>query len=476
MLWRTVGVTATSILVVGMTCEMSQAGDLTHRPGFRILHSFGNAPGDGWQPWGSPTLVNGELIGRATYGGTNDQASVIWRMNPNSPASYRIAHNFGANSVEYRGGSFGRDVTNPHHDWLRPSPDGNYLFGAALWGSDGGQGGVYRIGLDDSYRLLHGFGGRSSNNPSGSTADGAQPHSNAVPIVNPRSGETELFGLTAAGGKKGEGTLYQMRMDGSGFHLLHSFRMKSGNVPHGFVVRSGNWLYGLTRLGAVVPKKENFTSKANYKLYKKGDGVLWRYNLLSGTYRVMHRFSYAGPLAAATLPGGAVDGAVPDHGGLQIRGNRLWGVTTLGGRNQGGVIFSIRMNGSDYRIAHTFGSIGRGADLARPHGTLMPGPDGWLYALADQGGKSGVGGVFRYQPSSRRYQVLYSFKGGQSASTGIDNPVVTQTAPHQITVYGMSQLGGRVRSNPNPVPPAPDYKPAPSPFANGTIWRLVFDQ
>ena len=469
---RSVAIIGTVGALVGATAVPASAGDVP--AGFRILHSFGNAPHDGWQPWGSPTMVDGDLIGRTTYGGTHQQSAVIWRMNPRAPSSYHVIHNFGRGDVLYADNSHGRDIANPHHDWLRLGPNGHDLYGAGLWGSNGGQGGVFRIDLNDnSYRVLHAFGGKSSNNPHGSPTDGAQPHSNAVPIYDPVTHQNALFGLTAAGGTKGDGTLYRMGLDGSGFHLLHSFVPNGGDVPHGFVIRVADSLYGMTRLGGFFPSKSNFTSKSNYKLYKHGNGVIWSYNLTSHKYAIMHRFSYGGPLASPSLPGGVVDGAVPDHGGLFRVGSRLYGLTTLGGTNQGGVIFSIKINGSGYRIEHTFAAPQGARDVSRPHGTLMPGQGGWLYALGYYGGIKNAGGIFRFRPSARRYQMLYSFRGGASASNGIDNPVVGTLPSGQTAVYGMTEMGGKVTSTLKPTPTAPDYKPNQPTYANGTIWRLV---
>jgi uncharacterized repeat protein (TIGR03803 family) len=436
-----------------------------------ISHSFGNAATDGWQPWGSITLLNGQLWGRTTYGGTFQQGGVIWTMEPGSPTSYRIVHSFGGNTT-YEDGTIGSDVANPHHDSLRVGPDGRTLYGAALYGGTDNEGGVYALDTTTGiYTVLHAFDGLvpssdSGSNPKGLTNDGAQPHSNAVPIMA-SSGQTVLVGMTAFGGSEGAGTLYEMGLNGSNFTVLHSFADADGDVPHGFVIQIGSVLYGMTRLGGIKAPRSNFSSDDAFKPYKDGNGVVFSYDLTTSTYTVLHRFAYTGPL------GQTGDGAVPDHGGLTLVGNRLYGLTTLGGPDGGGELFSLNADGSDYRTDHVFGPPGGTGDLSEPHGTLIPGPGGTLFALAADGGSSKNGGVLEYVPGvgTGAYRVLASFTGGSGGAVGLDNPVVVP-GPDGITLYGMSQLGG-IDSVISPTPIAPDFDPKQPAKANGTIWSVT---
>ena len=472
------GILAASVMVLAPAAwpaPPAQAHD-SSAPRFSVEHSFGNAPGDGWQPWGSPTLVNGRLWGRTTYGGSRSQGAVIWSMVPGKAKTYRVEHSFGGRAVEIGGGSVA-DVANPHHDWLRVGPDGRTLYGAALWGSDGGQGGVYSFDtLSHRYRVLHGFAGIGKTKPDGVADDGANPHSNAVPIqvVNAHGAKrTVLIGMTAAGGTGGNGSLYQMDLDGTHFRLLHSFVPEDGDVPHGFVIQVGNTIYGMTRLGGLTPAASAFATPEDFSNYAEGNGVVFSYDLMRHTYRILHRFGYAGPLVQPGSPGGVVDGAVPDHGGLVFSHNRLWGLTTQGGTNEGGVVFSLRLDGTGYTIHHTFGAPTQAGDLSQPHGTLMPGPDGMLYALTSLGGATASGGVLRVNPSNGNYRVVYSFAGGAGGVDGIDNPVVTADGQGRIVLYGMTKLGGAVQSSLLPAPIAEDWKLPQPAEANGVIWRLV---
>ncbi|MCX6432073.1 MAG: hypothetical protein NTX29_04565 [Actinobacteria bacterium] len=472
------GTVAALLIIIAPVTSAAPAAfaDGSSEPRFTVEHAFGNAPGDGWQPWGSPTLLNGRLWGRTTYGGSHNQGAVIWSMVPGKPKTYRVEHSFGGRTKAVGGGMVA-DVANPHHDWLRIGPDGRTLYGAALWGSDGGQGGVFSFDTESrTYRVLHGFSGIGKTNPAGEADEGTNPHSNPVPIevVDSRGLKaTVLIGMTAAGGAEGSGSLYRMDLDGSHFRLLHSFVPAAGAVPHGFVIQRGSRIYGMTRLGGITPAASAFASAADFSNYAEGNGVVFRYDLNSGAYRILHSFSYAGPLATPSLPGGVVDGAVPDHGGLVFSNNRLWGLTTQGGTNGGGVAFSMKLDGSDYRINHTFGAPILAGDLSQPHGTLMPGPNGMLYALTSFGGATASGGVLRVNPRNGNYRLVYSFPAGAGGVDGIDNPVVTTDARGRIVLYGMTKLGGAVQSSLLPAPIAADWKLPQPAQANGVIWRLV---
>ena len=443
---------------------------------FKVLHSFGNAPKDGWQPWGSPTLLNGRLWGRTTYGGSPRQSAVIWSMIPGKPKTYRIEHRFGR-KVRYATGGRWLDLANPHHGWMRPGPDGRTLYGAALFGGRGGQGGVFAYNtVTHRYRVLRGFSGITPTNPTGSPTDAGNPHSNSVPVTvksKNRKKHTILVGMSAFGGANGNGALFRMGVDGRDFHVLHSFVRETGDQPHGFVIQRGDVVYGMTRLGGITADEHKFPDKEQYKEYKKGNGVIFRLNLRTKKYQVIHSFSYAGPLADPTLPGGVVDGAVPDHGGLTLRRGRLWGVTTQGGSNGGGIVFSVKPNGSSYTVHHSFGSPTAAGDQSQPHGTLMPGPDGQLYALTSAGGSAQAGGVFSINPKTGKYVNRYSFKGGARGAFGIDNPVVTRLSDGRVVLYGMTKLGGKVKSNLTPTPIASDWDPNEPERANGTIWQLI---
>ena len=74
--------------------------------------------------------------------------------------------------------------------------------------------------------------------------DGSGPHGGLT-----LSGNT-LYGTTSAGGSSGNGTLFAINIDGSGFTNLYSFTGGGdGANPQADLVLSGNILYGTTASG-----------------------------------------------------------------------------------------------------------------------------------------------------------------------------------------------------------------------------------
>jgi uncharacterized repeat protein (TIGR03803 family) len=176
------------------------------------------------------------------------------------------------------------------------------------------------------------------------------------------------------------------------------------------------------------------------------NGVIYRYDLATGGYSVLHTFA-----------GGPFDGARPDHGGLTFVGRRLYGLTTLGGRNNTGVLFRMDTSGANFQVLHTFAPGARNGST--PEGSLEI-QGSMLYSTTSGGGPAGQGVVFQIRTSGAGFRVLHAFRGPTAdGAVPLDGVVVSRGR-----LFGMTEFGGSVLT--------PRKRTGNPPFANGVIYSL----
>src|SRR5215475_2716259 len=97
-----------------------------------------------------------------------------------------------------------------------------------------------------NFKTLHSFTALGDN-PSGfgTNSDGAGPWGGLILLGN------TLYGVAAEGGTWGNGTVFKVNTDGTGFAPLYSFRTAEGAHPVAALVASGNTLYGTAQLGGI---------------------------------------------------------------------------------------------------------------------------------------------------------------------------------------------------------------------------------
>ena len=236
--------------------------------GFSVIHSFGFTDGQG--PSSGLTLYSNVLYGTTSGGGLDTYGTVfavnlnglsfsdVYSFtNPTAPYGgvvaisnnfYGFAYYGGAylKGYVYRVGSSGYadlfdfDGTNGGPSYATPVASGNTLYGATIDGGTNGSGNLFRINTDgNDFTNLYNFSAAN-----GANTDGAQPDDMGGMIL---SGNT-LFGTTSTRGSGGQGTVFQINTDGTGFTVLHSFQFSDGSQPDA-LIRSGGTLYGLTDYG-----------------------------------------------------------------------------------------------------------------------------------------------------------------------------------------------------------------------------------
>jgi uncharacterized repeat protein (TIGR03803 family) len=181
---------------------------------------------------------------------------------------------------------------------------------------------------------------------------------------------TTLYGATIAGGNggngKGKGIIFSVGTDGTGYRVLLSFTgtggSASGSSPEGNLSLCGTTLYGMTFSGGA-----------------DNDGVIFSLGTDGTNYQNVLSFTGVGGSAIGQYP----------QGSLTLSGTTLYGMTSAGGADGHGNIFSVGTNGLDYQNLYSFTN---GTDGDYPIGDLTL-SGGTLFGMAD-GGAQGGGTVF----------------------------------------------------------------------------------
>src|ERR1035437_5105551 len=203
-------------LIAGL--NLIPAGRVTAQT-FTTLHTF-TGVSDGATPYAGLILSGNTLYGTANSGGSGN-AGTVFALNANG-TGFTNLHSF-------TGGSDGAD---PYAGLIL---SGNTLYGTANSGGSSGYGTVFAVNADGTgFTNLHSFTGVS---------DGAYPQAGLILSGNP------LYGTAAYGGSSGNGTVFAVHTDGTGFTNLHSFTAVSGSGansdgtgPLAGLILSGNTL------------------------------------------------------------------------------------------------------------------------------------------------------------------------------------------------------------------------------------------
>jgi uncharacterized repeat protein (TIGR03803 family) len=271
---------------------------------------------------------------------------------------------------------------------------GMMLYGMTAYGGSNNVGTIFRISAGDGgFQLLHTF--RSSG------ATGQIPGGALL-----LSGST-WFGVTFGGGTGGNGVLFRMNDDGTGFQVLRQFSGSDGIWPFDSLIRSGPTLYGMCSAGAAG-----------------NAGTIFQIDTNGTGFQVLHTFA-----------GGAADGSGP-HGSLLSSASTFYGMTPAGGSSDGGTLFRMNTNGTGFQLAHTFAG-GAGDGKAPSMGTpVQAGPI--LYGMTQFGGSGDGGTIFQINTNGSGFQLLHTFAGGTNDG---QHPFGSLLLSGSM-LYGMTRDGG----------------------------------
>ena len=360
---------------------------------------------DGQKPNAALLLSGNRLYGIAKNGGRWGNGTVF-ALNTDG-TGFTNLHTFAATS----GGSLPNfanlEGINPQSDLIL---SGNTLYGTAPYGGTNGNGTVFAVNIDGTgFINLHTF----TSGP-GANKDGASPFGGLVLFSN------TLFGTASAGGNYGNGTVFAVSTDGTGFTNLHSFNVSEGAAPFGGLVLSGKTLFGTTADGG-----------------PSADGTVFAVSTDGSTFTNLHSFTgrdgaspFAGLILSANTLYGTTEGSSIGYGAvfavstdgrsftnlhtfnrsegwepqgrLFLSGNTLYGTATYGGigQNGNGTLFAIKTDGTGFTNLHKFtatagseGGYGVNMDGGYPVGGLILSGN-TLFGTTHMGGASGTGTIF----------------------------------------------------------------------------------
>lgn len=225
-----------------------------------------------------------------------------------------------------------------------------------------------------------------------------------------------LYGMTEAGGTMSGGTIFRIAPDGTGFTVVHSFAAgpTDGSGPAGSLALSGTIFYGTTPSGGTVQNGDN--------LYQYG--TVFKTNTDGTGYTLLHSFGTPG------------DGASPEYGSLVVSGSTIYGTTFAGGANSFGTVYKINTDGTGYKIIHAFG--GAANDGGEPFGSVIQVGSN-LYGMTKFGGTSGAGAIYRIGIDGSNFTLLRSL---YTTPTDAANPQDELLLGSDGRLYGMTTYGG----------------------------------
>lgn len=231
---------------------------------------------------------------------------------------------------------------------------------------------------------------------------------------------SELWGYGFIGGLHNLGFIYKTNNHGGQLRIVHHFTgEEGGQYPNGDLVQgpdgliygtASGGLHGLGMIFRVDPiegeleivyhfeeehPSGSMTLATDGKLYgyTAGVGEIYAYDPISGTYEVLHTFNIANGKVGITATKM-----------IEVTPNVLYGVTVLGGAENGGLIFRFDINAAEYEIVYEFD----GQHGSKP-GNIEHFSDGKLYGIADGGREFDKRLIFQYDPETGTVATIHEF-------------------------------------------------------------------
>lgn len=355
-----------------------------------VLHSFG-ATGDGALPYGSLIQASdGNFYGMTSNGGAHSYGTVI---EVTAAGAETVLFSFGTNnnSNAVTGG-------NPR-DSLIQTNDGNFYGMATNSGLNGG-GVVFNLTLAGVETVLHTFvisnnsGGdlpgsliqASNGNFYGMTNQSGANDAGTVFTITPAGVESVLYSFTGGADsgypsgsliQASDGNFYGMT-NGAANDLGTVFKITPAGVESVLHTFTGG-ADGAFPLGSLIQASDgNF-----YGMTNGGD--------VNTDHGTMFKITPAGVETVLYVFTGGADGGDPAGSLIQASDGNFYGMTVNGGANNLGAVFKVTPGGVE-TVQYSFGTNPN--DGAFPYGSMIQASDGKFYGMTSEGGANNMGTVF----------------------------------------------------------------------------------
>jgi len=316
------------------------------------IHDF-YAIEDGRFPSGSLIqAANGNLYGMTRSGGVRHLGALF---------EYNIARKKLTKKVDFDGKLNGQW---PEGDLIQASND--KLYGMATEGGEYNKGVLFEYDIvNDTYTKKVDFDGVNT---------GSYPHGSLLQASNGK-----LYGTTVDDGAYNKGVLFEYDVATDTFNKILDFDgTTTGSHCFGSLIQAANGkIYGMTRYGGTFDR-----------------GVIFEFDMLLYTLTIKFNFD-------DSSSGGAPVGSL-----VEYSNNKFYGMTQEGGSNGFGTLFEYDLNIGIFtkKIDFDGGNLG-----SNPHGSLLKASNGFLYGMTSMGGFNEFGVLFGYNPETDIFQKKFDF-------------------------------------------------------------------
>jgi len=343
-----------------------------------------------WDVEGHPSgslihASDGKLYGM-TYNGGTDSAGIIFQYDP---ATFLYTRKFNFDSILDGGFPTGS---------LMQAADGK-LYGMTNTGGANGVGVIFQY--DPATNTF-------TKKIDLSIANGCNPFGSLM-----QASDGMLYGMTHSGGANNVGVIFQYNPALNTYTKKIDLSIANGNHPYGSLMQAlDGMLYGMTSQGGST-----------------NEGVIFQYDASLNSYTKKIDLS-------------AAIGASPDGDLIQTTAGILCGMTYAGGANSAGVLFEYDPASNIYSKKIDFDGTTKGSN---PMGSLIQASDGKIYGMTTLGGINNLGVIFQYDPSNSAFTKKKDFEGTFGSSPHYTSLIEVNVSINTIVTNLVNCSGSSIR-------------------------------